>query len=110
AILLVCVAIAGNCSRAHGLAPPQAAKAGQADCQPDKNYESDTAIQLLREAPTHFRIMSSRYFAMVGAARGYQCAGTAAVGFNGYRYFQTASGDDPGIMEWVPTLSRLTRL
>ena len=110
AIYIVCLAIAGNCSWAHGLGLPQAAKAGQADCQPDKKYEGDAAIQLLREAPTHFRIMSSRYFAMVGAARGYQCAGTAAVGFNGYRYFQTASGDDPGIMEWVPTLSRLSGL
>jgi hypothetical protein len=109
-IALVCLAIAGNCSRAHCLALPQAAKTGQADCQPNKRSDGDAAIQLLREAPTHFRIMSSRYFAMVGAARGYECAGTAAVGFNGYRYFQTASGDDPGIMEWVPTLSRLTGL
>jgi hypothetical protein len=107
AIALVCLAIAGNCSRAHCLALPQTA---QADCQPDKRSEADAAIQLLREAPTHFRIMSSRYFTMVSAARGYECAGTAAVGFNGYRYFQTASGDDPGIMEWVPTFSRLTGL
>jgi hypothetical protein len=104
AIALVCLAIAGNCSRAHCLPLPQA------DCQPNKSNDGDAAILALREAPTHFRIMSSRYFAMVSAARGYECAGTAAVGFNGYRYFQTASGDDPGIMEWVPTLSRLTGL
>jgi hypothetical protein len=110
AIALVCLAGAGNCSRAHCLAIPQAAKTGQADCKPNQKYDGDAAIMLLREAPTHFRIMSSRYFAMVSAARGYQCTGTVTVGFNGYRYFQTASGDDPGIMEWVPTLSRLTGL
>jgi hypothetical protein len=110
AIALVCLAIAGNCLRAHCLALPQAAEAGQADCQPNKRAEGDAAIMALREAPTHFGIMSSRYFEMVNAARGYQCTGTVTVGFDGFRYFQTARGDDPGIMEWVPTLSRLTGL
>jgi hypothetical protein len=81
------------------------------DCsQSNQMHDSDATIMRFHEAPTHFRLMTSRYFAMVRAARGYQCTGTVAVGFDGYHYFQTARGDDPGLMELVPTLSRLTGL
>jgi hypothetical protein len=61
----------------------------------------------LREAPTRFRLMASRYVSMVQAARGYQCLGTTTVGFDGHSYLQTGSSDDPGIMELIPTVSRL---
>ena len=65
---------------------------------------------LLRESPTHLRLMTGRYVAMVQAVRGYQCTGTVAVSFDGHHYLQTGGGDDPGILELIPTLSRLAGL
>jgi hypothetical protein len=108
---LVCLAVVGNSSEAHCLAISRAAETNPVDCsQSNQMHDSDATIMRFREAPTHFRLMTSRYFAMVRAARGYQCTGTVTVGFDGYHYFQTARGDDPGLMELVPTLSRLTGL
>jgi hypothetical protein len=110
-LALACLAIACSCSRAHCLAMRPDVEADPVDCrQSNELHDSDANIMRLREAPTHFRLMSSRYFAMVRAARGHQCTGTVTVGFNGYHYFQTATGDDPGLMELIPTLSRLTGL
>lgn len=51
--------------------------------------------------------MASRYISMVQAARGYQCTGTTTVGFDGHNYLQTGRSDDPGMMELIPTVSRL---
>jgi hypothetical protein len=72
----------------------------------DRVYDSDTSLMGRREAPTHFRLMTSRYVSMVQAARGYQCTGTATVGFDGHQYLQTGRSDDPGMMELIPTVSR----
>ncbi len=111
AFALVCLAVVGNCSQAHCLAMSPAIETDPVDCsQSNQMHDSDAIIMRFHEAPTHFRLMTSRYFAMVRAARGYQCTGTVTVGFDGYHYFQTARGDDPGLMELVPTLSRLTGL
>jgi hypothetical protein len=76
----------------------------------DRTYEADASLMQEREAPTHFRLMTSRYVSMVQATRGFECAGTASVGFDGHQFLQTGRSDDPGIMEWVPALSRVTRL
>ena len=111
AFALVCLAVVGHCSPAHCLATSQAGETNPVDCsQSNQMHDSDATIMRFHEAPTHFRLMTSRYFAMVRAVRGYQCTGTVTVGFDGYHYFQTARGDDPGLMELVPTLARLTGL
>lgn len=68
-------------------------------------YNSDASLMQQRQAPTHFRLMTSRYVAMVQAERGYQCSGTATVGFDGRRYLQTGRSDDPGMMELIPSVS-----
>ena len=73
----------------------------------DQVYNGDLSLMERREAPTHFRLMPSRYVSMLQAARGYQCTGTTAVGFDGHHYLQTGRSDDPGIMELIPTVSRL---
>jgi hypothetical protein len=54
--------------------------------------------------------MTSRYVSMVQAARGYRCAGTTTVGFNGRHFFQTGGGDDTGLMELIPAVSGATGL
>ena len=71
----------------------------------DRVYADDSALMLRPKAPTRFRLMTSRYVAMVQAARGNQCTGTTAVAFNGHQYFQTGGGDDPGISELIPAIS-----
>jgi hypothetical protein len=73
----------------------------------DRLYDDDASLMRRREAPTHFRLMPSRYVSMVQAARGYQCTRTVTVGFNGHHYMQTGTSDDPGMMELIPTISRL---
>ena len=73
----------------------------------DRVYDDDASLMGRREAPTHFRLMTSRYVSMVQAARGYQCTGTTTVGFDGHHYLQTGRSDDPGMMELIPTVSRL---
>jgi hypothetical protein len=73
----------------------------------DQIYNSDVSLMGLRQAPTHFRLMTGRYVAMIQAARGYHCTGTATVSFDGHHYLQTGRSDDPGMMELVPTVSRL---
>ena len=111
AFVLAWFAIVCNCSRAYCLAMNRAGENDPADCRHSSQmHDSDATLMHLREPPTHFRLMTSRYVAMVQAARGYQCTGTVTVGFDGYHYFQTGRGDDPGILELVPTLSRLTGL
>jgi hypothetical protein len=70
-------------------------------------YDGDASLMKLREAPTRFTLMTSRYVSMVQAVRGYQCAGTTAVGFDGRNYLQTGRSDDPGMMELIPTVARL---
>jgi hypothetical protein len=73
----------------------------------DRVYEADASLMGRREAPTHFRLMTGRYVSMVQAARGYQCTGTTTVSFDGHHYLQTGRSDDPGMMELIPTVSRL---
>jgi hypothetical protein len=72
----------------------------------DRVYNDDSALMLRPKAPTRFRLMTSRYVAMVQAARGNQCTGTTAVGYNGHQYLQTGESDDPGIIELMPAISR----
>jgi len=72
----------------------------------DRVYDDDMALMLRPKAPTHFGLMTSRYVEMVQAARGNQCTGTAAVGYDGHHYLQTGRSDDPGIMELMPAISR----
>jgi hypothetical protein len=72
----------------------------------DQIYDSDSSLMQLREAPTHLRLMTSRYVCMVQAAQGYRCTGTATVGFDGHIFFQTARSDDAGMMELIPTVAR----
>jgi hypothetical protein len=72
----------------------------------DQVYDSDISL-MHRESPTRLRLMTSRYVQMVQAARGYDCSGTVTVAFNGHNYMQAGRNDDPGIMELVPTVSRL---
>jgi hypothetical protein len=71
----------------------------------DRVYADDSALMLRPKAPTRFRLMTSRYVAMVRAARGNQCTGTTTVGYNGHHYLQTGGGDDPGISELMPAIS-----
>ena len=68
-------------------------------------FDSDVSL-MRREAPTRFGLMTSRYVRTVDAARGYQCTGTATIAFDGHQYLQAGNGDDPGMMELIPTVSR----
>jgi hypothetical protein len=72
----------------------------------DQIYDSDASL-MLREAPTHLELMTSRYVGMVQAARGYQCSGTVTVGFDGHQFFQAGRNEDAGMMELIPTVARL---
>ena len=90
-------------------------KAGQPEepgpdaCQySDQVYDADASLMLQPQAPTHFRLMVSRYVSMVQAARGYRCTGTVTVGFDGHHYLQTGRSDDSGMMELIPAVSRFT--
>lgn len=76
----------------------------------DEIYANDAKLMRLPEAPTHFRLMISRYVEMVQAAKAYPCTGTVTVGFDGHQYLQTGHSDDAGIMELIPTLSRLLNI
>src|SRR5271163_969095 len=62
----------------------------------DQVYNSDDSL-MRQKAPTHFRLMTSRYVQIVEAARGRDCTGTAAVAFNGHDYTQAGKSDDPGL-------------
>jgi hypothetical protein len=70
----------------------------------DQLYNSDDSL-MRQKAPTHFRLMTSRYVQIVEAARGRACAGTATVAFNGHNYTQAGKSDDPGIAQLIPNLS-----
>src|SRR5271163_1666691 len=72
----------------------------------DQIYGGDSSL-MLREPPTHFELMTSRYVGMVQAARGYQCSGTVTVGFDGHNFFETGRSEDAGMMELIPTVARL---
>jgi len=87
----------------------------------------DTDLQFMKQqhAPTHVRLMPSRYVELRRAARGLSCSGVALVAFDGLRYRPTSwSGvplvafdglryrpagwaDDPGISFFVPELARI---
>lgn len=75
----------------------------------DLIYRSDASL-MLQKAPTRFRLMTSRYVAIIEAARGYNCTGTATVAFNGHYYLQAGMSDDPGIAQLIPNISVLTGL
>jgi hypothetical protein len=70
-------------------------------------YDSDASLMRQR-VPTRFTLMTSRYVQMVQAARGYNCSGTATVGFDGHSYAQVGVADDPGLVVLIPTISSLT--
>jgi hypothetical protein len=72
----------------------------------DQVYHDDVSLKQ-HQPPTFFGLMPSRYLQMVEAARGYHCTGSVLVAFDGHNYMQTGSSDDPGIMEMIPTISRL---
>jgi hypothetical protein len=93
----------------HGLAAffiNQETRPGLSTCHySDRVHDDDSALMRQPKAPTRFRLMISRYVAMVQAARGNQCTGTTSVGYNGHQYLQTGGSDDPGIMELIPAIS-----
>jgi hypothetical protein len=98
-----------HCGTSFGLTENLSARPGFVSCRySDELYAGDLSLLQLREAPTHFMLMTSRYVSMVQAARGYQCTGTTAVGFDGHHFLQTGRSDDPGIMELIPTVARYT--
>jgi hypothetical protein len=70
----------------------------------DQVYNSDDSL-MRQKAPTHFRLMTSRYVQIVEAARGRDCTGTAAVAFNGHDYTQAGKSDDPGLAQLIPNIS-----
>jgi hypothetical protein len=70
----------------------------------DQLYDSDDSL-MRQKAPTHFRLMTSRYVQIVEAARGRACTGTATVAFNGHNYTQAGKSDDPGIAQLIPNIS-----
>ena len=72
-------------------------------------YDSDASL-MRQKPPTRFRLMTSRYVAIVQAARGYHCTGMTTVAFNGHYYLQAGMSDDPGIAQLIPTVSVLTGL
>jgi hypothetical protein len=73
----------------------------------DQVYEGDTLLGQ-GNAPTRFRLMTSRYVEIVQAARGRSCTDTAAVAFTGHTYIQAGMSDDPGIAELIPTIATWT--
>jgi hypothetical protein len=73
-------------------------------------YNYDAAVMQRRGAPTRFRLMTSRYLLMVQSVRSYPCTGTVTVGFDGHHYLQNGRSDDPGMMDLIPTLSRLLEM
>jgi hypothetical protein len=75
----------------------------------DALYKSD-AEMMRHAAPTHLRLMPSRWVQIVEAARGKRCVGTVTVAFNGHEFLQTGRTDDAGIAELIPTLSSWTGL
>jgi hypothetical protein len=79
-------------------------------CQFSETTFSGDAALMLRQSPTRFRLMASRYVSMIEAQRGYNCTGTATVSFDGHRYTQAGRSDDPGLMELIPAISRFTGL
>jgi hypothetical protein len=88
-----------------GLAQSQRTAPDLSSCRySDQLYKSDDSL-MRQKAPTHFRLMTSRYVQIVEAARGRACTGTATVAFNGHNYTQAGKSDDPGIAQLIPNLS-----
>jgi hypothetical protein len=105
AVLTLLVGATAWCSNANRPASPDR----QTCSYSDQLYESD--VNLMRhKAPTHFRLMTSRYVEIVQAARGYNCVGTTTVAFNGHNFIQAGKSDDPGIAQLIPAISSLTGL
>jgi hypothetical protein len=91
-----------------GLTANRPASAPSHECSSsDQVYEGDKLLEQ-RNAPTRFRLMSSRYVEIVQAARGRNCTHTAAVAFNGHTYLQAGMSDDPGISELIPIIATWT--
>ncbi len=98
-----------HCATAFGLTGNLSGQPELGACRySDELYAGDASLLQLRKAPTYFMLMTSRYVSMVQAARGYECTGTTAVGFDGHQFLQTGRSDDPGIMELIPTVARFT--
>jgi hypothetical protein len=105
--MLVSIVVIGNYVPTFCLTVNQPTHRDSGACgNSDQVYASDTTLMRGHGAPTHFRLMTSRYVAMVQAVRGYHCTGTVTVGFDGHHYLQTGRGDNFGIMELIPTASR----
>jgi hypothetical protein len=100
----------------------------QANCEVSQStFAADMQFMKQQHAPTHLRLMPSRYVELLRAARGLSCSGVALVAFDGLRYRPTASGvplvafdglryrpaawaDDPGLPFLVPELARVFRV
>lgn len=105
--MLAFIVLVGNQAPSFCLTVGQPTQAASDACgNSDQIFASDTILTRRHEAPTHFRLMTSRYVSMVEAVRGYHCSGTVTVGFDGHHYFETGGSDDPGIMELIPTAAR----
>lgn len=106
--LLAFLLLIGHCATALCLNEVRPSQRDSSPCPySDQIYNGDASLMQRREAPTHFRLMTSRYVEMLQSVRGYRCSETTTVGFDGHRFLQTGRNDDPGIMEMIPTLSRL---
>jgi hypothetical protein len=79
-------------------------------CRYSDQLFSSEASMMMRNPPTHFRLMASRYVQILQAVRGRRCTGTVTIGFTGHNYVQGAITDDPGISWLVATLVALTGL
>ena len=91
-----------------GLTANHPASARSHECSSsDQVYAGDKLLEQSK-APTHFRVMSSRYVEIVQAARGSNCTHSAAVAFNGHNYLQAGMSDDPGIAELIPMIATWT--
>jgi hypothetical protein len=105
--MLTFILLVGNQAPTFCLTVSQPTQTASDACgSSDQIYASDTILMRRHEAPTHFRLMTSRYVAMVEAVRGYHCSGTVTVGFDGHHYFETGWSDDPGMIELIPTAAR----
>jgi hypothetical protein len=93
------------CATAWGSSGNPAKPPDPLTCSYSNQVYNGDANLMRQKAPTHFKLMTSRYVEIVQAARGYKCTGTTTVAFNGHNYFQAGKSDDPGIAQLVPTIA-----
>ena len=99
AVILIFTAVTGR-----------SAAFAQADCEvAQATFDTDMQFET-QHAPTHLRLMPTRYVELRRAARGLSCSGVPLVAFDGLRYRPAAWTDDPGLFFFVPELARAIRV